>query len=78
MAVVGGTAAELGGGKFANGAKMFGFMRLFRKIPDCYRRRVGFELDIGPGGEAVQKTNTIGNESILLVFTIGLRIRKGK
>jgi len=56
-AVVGGTASRLGGGKFANGASTFGFLRLFRELPGYYRQKVGFDPDIGPGGEAVQKTD---------------------
>ncbi|HRQ15373.1 MAG TPA: hypothetical protein PK205_18905, partial [Promineifilum sp.] len=57
-AAAGGTASALGGGKFANGAKTFGFMRLFREIPAYYRRIVRYELDIMPGGEAEGKGET--------------------
>jgi len=55
-AVVGGTASRLGGGKFANGAQTFGFLRLFQELPGYYEKQVGFDLDASPGGNAAQKT----------------------
>ncbi len=57
-AVIGGTASELGGGKFANGAKTFGFLRLFGEAADYYQRKVGYDIDMGPGGDAVGKGET--------------------
>jgi hypothetical protein len=57
-AAVGGTVSTLGGGKFANGAKTFGFVRLFKEMPAFYRRVVRYDLDIRPGGEAEGKGET--------------------
>lgn len=44
------------GGIFENGAKTFGFLRLFGEVADYYQRKVGYGIDMGPGGDAVQKT----------------------
>nr|WP_276611278.1 RHS repeat-associated core domain-containing protein [Thioalkalivibrio sp. XN8] len=54
-AAIGGTVSTLGGGKFANGAKTFGFVRLFKEMPAFYRRVVRYDLDISPGTEPVEK-----------------------
>jgi len=47
-------------GRFTNGAQTFGFMRLFRELPGYYRRKVGYDPDIGSGGEAVGKDRVSG------------------
>jgi hypothetical protein len=57
-AVVGGTVSELSGGKFANGASTVAFAMTLRSLPDIYNDIVGYELDGGAGGDAVQKTRT--------------------
>lgn len=57
-AVVGGTASELSGGKFANGARSAAFLYTLRELPSLYEEAVGYELDGGPGGSAVQKGPT--------------------
>ncbi len=53
--VVGGTAAVLGGGRFANGARTMAFMHLFKEAHTLYKDKVGYDLDAGPGGAAVGK-----------------------
>lgn len=82
-AVVGGTAAELGGGKFANGAKTFAFLRLFGEAADYYRRKVGYDIDMGPGGDAVEKglegmpvegANNIGTQGRWVYDSNGQRV----
>ncbi len=52
--VVGGTAAELGGGKFANGARTAAFLSLFSSAADYYRSKVGYDADILPGTKYVR------------------------
>lgn len=48
-AVVGGTTSVIGGGKFANGAKTAGFLRLFGEMADYYQRAVGRSANPLPG-----------------------------
>ena len=50
-----GTASQLSGGKFANGARTMAFMHLFKEAPGFYKRTVGYDLDAGPGGASVEK-----------------------
>jgi hypothetical protein len=54
-AAAGGTASSIMGGKFANGASTAAFSYVVRATPDVYERVVGFEIDIGPGGDAQEK-----------------------
>jgi len=55
MSAVGGTASVLGGGKFANGAKSAAFVYLLKAAPSMYEDFVDYGLDMGPGGDAVEK-----------------------
>ena len=48
-AVVGGTVAVLGGGKFGNGAKTFAFMQMFTEAADYYKKAVGRKANPLPG-----------------------------
>ena len=54
----GGTASELTGGKFANGAYTVAFVIGLRSLPNAYNEFVGYELDMRPGGAAVGKEAT--------------------
>jgi hypothetical protein len=56
--VVGGTISERTGGKFANGAKAAAFLVALQGLPALYKKTVGYELDMGPGGAAVEKGPT--------------------
>jgi hypothetical protein len=55
-ALAGGTISELGGGKFKNGAKTTAFLMTMRSLPGLYNKVTGYDLDMRPGGAAVQKT----------------------
>mgnify|MGYP002876395040 CR=1 FL=1 len=55
-AVMGGTASVVGGGKFANGASTAAFLYTLRELPSIYKDVVGYDVDLGPGGKPVQKT----------------------
>lgn len=57
-AIVGGTSSKLTGGKFANGASSAAFLYTLRELPNFYRGIVGYDLDMGPGGDAVGKKKT--------------------
>ncbi|GAA5442112.1 hypothetical protein Misp06_00273 [Microbulbifer sp. NBRC 101763] len=54
-AIVGGTASAVSGGKFANGAKAAAFLTALQGLPSLYKKVVGYDLDMGPGGDAVGK-----------------------
>ena len=53
--MVGGTISVVSGGKFANGAKTFAFIRMLQEAPGFYKKHVRYDVDLGPGGAAVQK-----------------------
>ncbi len=55
-AVVGGTASELGGGKFENGAKTFGFLRTLTEAADYYQTSVGRPANPMPGENRAEST----------------------
>src|SRR5690606_21045758 len=54
-AVAGDTATKAMGGSFANGAKSAGFDYVIRNAPAFYEDLVGYGIDMGPGGAAVEK-----------------------
>jgi len=73
--VVSGTASKITGGKFANGAKAAAFVFALRELPGLYKKIVGYELDMQPGGDAVGKgelqmpvegANNIGTQNATL------------
>lgn len=73
--VAGGVGSVIAGGKFENGAKTAAFGYLFKAAPKAYESLVGYELDLSPGGDAVQKgyeqppvkgANNIGTQGELL------------
>ncbi|WP_299491924.1 FG-GAP-like repeat-containing protein [uncultured Shewanella sp.] len=73
--VVSGTVSELTGRKFANGAKTAAFLIALQNLPSVYKKIVGYELDMGPGGDAVGKgqlqmpvegANNIGTQNKIL------------
>jgi RHS repeat-associated protein len=53
--VVGGLASMAAGGKFGDGAKTAAYGYLFKAAPKAYEDLVGYSVDMGPGGDAVEK-----------------------
>jgi hypothetical protein len=58
-AVIGGTTSALGGGKFENGAKTFGFLRLFGEAADYYQRKTGYAATLSPGENRPGRTRYV-------------------
>lgn len=54
-AVAGGVNSMVTGGNFWNGATTASFEYLFKSAPKVYKHVVGYELDMRPGGDAMEK-----------------------
>jgi RHS repeat-associated protein len=81
--IAGGTSSKASGKKFANGAMTAAFLFTMRELPNLYKEVVGYELDMRPGGKAVEKgplgkpvkgANNIGTQDVWKFDKNGKRI----
>jgi hypothetical protein len=81
MAIIGGTASEIGGGKFSNGAMGSAFQYMFNDLMDQYANKVAFgdrDTDWHKENDEILK-NTLAAGAVILAMpeSIALGIAKG-